>query len=1014
MRRLTVKEVTAQYPNAVEAMGEAQQRSTRESRIQYAIVDCLKRLDTGPIIGQQVGAREADIFVTDRQCVIEVKATGQCSPQKTRKSVKSSTTIGPKEEQVQQLNDYVRGLAQAHEERKGPAAKPWWGILTDGRTGWVYCYGEKATRKMNPAKPEIKQLLSWSLSDNDPAEVIVRLLRGPLETQTGKPWAGPDLYQAAFEQYDKKAKQLYDVLRREEHHGLRTKFDLWKDQMQASGLAPADVEDSRRLFCKHTFLVAVAKAVIASLEGLTKNPSAKNRYHGVGEGFTAWLTEHADGRKLLNDLFEEANSYDWQMRQSDVLRNLYQDCVPANDRKLYGEYYTPDWLAEMLAEKVLNESWIERSVEVAHRAVQSGDYGLLDGIGVLDPTCGSGTFLYHAARMLVRAKYWYSIDASSQQIADAVALLVHGIDIHPVAVEMSRATVLRALPVEPTVELQIAQGDSLLIERGQRQHQLDDAGGIRKKSPGGVLLEIPREFICHPRTPSLINDLVTAANNGKPFPKKMPQELQTKAMQVLHKDLTHVCREEGNSVWGWWLKNMLHPHRLAERKINRILANPPWVRMSTIQDVPRKREMIGLAKTLGIWEGRMVATSFDIAALFIEQCSQAFMEARRNPRAAWVTNEAAVRAASWKKWRKESEAKLNLTYEMGELREEPFTGAAAALLINDGRSSKRRKKLMNKRSVKVQRHESWMKVKALTKEENVQERNWKDEPSLYLRGKEWRQGPTVVPYCLLKIEDKIGSTSKGKTQCRMARSVHKPWSKIGPLKLEVPNGWIQEVVGAQAMHPFCLGTNISEFMIPTDGADLMSEDEALQEPCWREADKVYSRNMGKGSSTPKSLWAQVNHRKKLEREFTDTKAGKYTVMYNRAGTWLKSAYGKALLALDDTCWLGVDDEEEAKYLTTVLNAGCLQEAFQAARESDRHFQLHIWRKIPIPLYDERKPLHREIAALFSKAEKVASQCLDSAHGPLKQDRLIREALSASGIMEHINVAVRKLLPKHTT
>lgn len=1020
MRSLTAEEVAAQYPVAVDAMAQAQKRSTKEARIQHAIVNCLEALKMGPVIGQEVGAREADIFVSDRQCVIEVKATGQCDPVKIRKSVKSSTVPGPNESQVQQLSYYVRGIALEHEARKGPTRKPWWGVLTDGRKLWIYRYGLKAIAKENPRDPEPMHSFGWPLIDDNPAVVIHHLLQGPLAESTGKPWASQHIYQVAFAEYDQKTKEIYDILRQQDHHGLKTKFGLWYDQMRASGLAPRDIEDQRRLFCKHTFLVAVAKVVIASLEYSPQEPGSDNKYHGIGEGFTAWLTERAAGRKLIGNLYKVASRYDWQMRESDVLRNLYQDCIPPADRKLYGEYYTPDWLAEMLAEKVLDEEWIERSVEIAHRAMETGDHEQLQGMGVLDPTCGSGTFLYHATRLLVQARYWEEVSATPRQIANGVALLVHGIDIHPVAVEMARATVLRALPAEPTVELRIAEGDSLLIERGQAQYQLGDDGSILRQSPGGVWLKIPDEFIRYPGAPSLITDLVTSANDGKPFPREMPPELQTDDMRALHKDLTQVCRDEGNSVWVWWLKNILHPHRLSAQKVDRILANPPWVRMSTIQEAERKQEMIELAKKLNVWGGRMVATSFDIAALFIERCTNTFVKEAGSSRAAWVTNEAAVRATSWAKWRKESIAHLKLTLEMGKLKEPPFTGARSAVLINDGRSAGRRKELLNKRNGKVQRQDSWRKVKSLVKEKKVQQASWEDKRSPYadrkkmvMKGEEWRQGPTIVPDCLLKIEEKIDRVGGAKTECRMAKSTHKPWSEIEQLELEVPKDWIQKIVGPQAIHPFYISENILEFMIPTDEDGLIDENKALLEPCWKEADRIYKEYMGKGSSTPKSLWAQINYRRKLEKGFQNARAGKHTVVYNRSGSWLKSAYGKALLAQTDVCWLGTDNEEEAKYLTAVLNANCLQEAFRQARESDRHFQFHIWRKIPIPIYDEEKLLHGEIAALYSEAKEVAVQCLDPTHGPLKQDRIIREALQESEVMKKINALAKRLLPEYT-
>ena len=68
----------------------------------------------------------------------------------------------------------------------------------------------------------------------------------------------------------------------------------------------------------------------------------------------------------------------------DLLKKLYQQLFPKSVRHDLGEYYTPDWLAE----HVLNEI---------------GYVGDPDK-RLLDPACGSGTFLVMAIN---RIRQWY-------------------------------------------------------------------------------------------------------------------------------------------------------------------------------------------------------------------------------------------------------------------------------------------------------------------------------------------------------------------------------------------------------------------------------------------------------------------------------------------------------------------------------------------------------------------------------------------------------------------------------
>ena len=62
----------------------------------------------------------------------------------------------------------------------------------------------------------------------------------------------------------------------------------------------------------------------------------------------------------------------------DLLKPLYESLFPRAVRHALGEYYTPHWLAEHVLDQV-------------------GYHGQADA-RLLDPTCGSGTFLLAALR----------------------------------------------------------------------------------------------------------------------------------------------------------------------------------------------------------------------------------------------------------------------------------------------------------------------------------------------------------------------------------------------------------------------------------------------------------------------------------------------------------------------------------------------------------------------------------------------------------------------------------------
>lgn len=72
----------------------------------------------------------------------------------------------------------------------------------------------------------------------------------------------------------------------------------------------------------------------------------------------------------------------------------------------------------------------------------------LTDIGVLDPTCGSSTFPYQAARRILESPVSRALPPARQ--AAAVSMLVNGTNVRPVAAELARGTLLTALPAPPS------------------------------------------------------------------------------------------------------------------------------------------------------------------------------------------------------------------------------------------------------------------------------------------------------------------------------------------------------------------------------------------------------------------------------------------------------------------------------------------------------------------------------------------------------------------------------------
>jgi hypothetical protein len=90
---------------------------------------------------------------------------------------------------------------------------------------------------------------------------------------------------------------------------------------------------------------------------------------------------------------------------------------------------------------------------------------------VLDPSCGSGTFVFHAIRLYLKTAEAAGI-ASTEAIRGVVEQVI-GIDVHPVAVTLARVTYLLAigshrLQQRPEFTVPVFLGDSM--RWGQEVH----------------------------------------------------------------------------------------------------------------------------------------------------------------------------------------------------------------------------------------------------------------------------------------------------------------------------------------------------------------------------------------------------------------------------------------------------------------------------------------------------------------------------------------------------------------
>lgn len=1030
---------TSTIPDAARALEAATSllkspTSRREKGVEADLRNLVQAYHLQPEIGHPVPGtdREADLFLPELRLVIEAKRVGQADVPEGD----LGTRTGEDETPLEQLEDYVHHLV-AHDRSllsfEGAGTdRPWTGIVTDGHVwhAWEWTHSDRPRRTR----------LFLDRHPRSPHELI--RIAEPFLTRTpvAKRWI-PDDPSPVFKDDLTELHEIYREMPPRTAAQTGTKRKLWLDLLEVSNMKPAEQAEDH-LFVVHSFLIALARGVIHTLTQPNRDPDPQQI---LGDGFASWILQGTRGRGWASQLFDHIHEFEWRKRQGDVLRPLYEAFVDPQDRKAFGEFYTPDWLAELIVSEVLDDTWCADAASQALQSIRTNRE--IRGTGVLDPACGSGTFLYHAAKRLLASPAVTKLAKPRQ--AAVVTRLVQGIDIHPVAIEVARATLLRALPAPPPdgrASLRIYQGDSLLTQRDLKNADTlsllwEAKGTIRIETPKGAEILLPHSFANQPNFHEDLRRMVELAQDEATPPldadilASVPAR-DRPALQKCYEAFRRIIADEGNSVWTWYLHNVTGPYRIAERKVDRIVANPPWVRMAEIQDPVRKRAIEHFAdEVVGIWTGGKQASNFDIASIFLKRTRELYLSQPATNPAGWIVKRSAMHGGSWQAFRTWREPIAGQTLDLEMVR--PFGGSGEArlpcILLDKvpvtqvgGDTATVRVIIAPGARRPAQSHSLQDARPAL--QFAAASAPLPEAPSGYIgaNGRPLvREGASIRPYVLCHVAQVAPTDTENILTASTARSSKDPWKQIEPQQGDVPRHWIRYLLRSSELLPFAFAAPLPRAIIPMTTTGSLHPNPTADAPFWGRLEALWQESRLIGRRSPETLLARLNYNNMLSRQLPLPESDTPTqVMHPKSGDIMRGVRicpGTAI-ADDSTCRYNAETPEEAAYLVALLNAPALREAFRRSRRSGRDFHGHPWIRIPIPKFDPDNQHHLRLAELTQQAEDVVASWLDEnlpdppARVPSQPalSRRIRGALQGAGIMAAIDAEARMILPDHTT
>ena len=302
----------------------------------------------------------------------------------------------------------------------------------------------------------------------------------------------------------------------------------------------------------------------------------------------------------INALFEVMSKLNLLYITTDMFREVYQNMLPSEVRKSLGEFYTNDEIVN----RVLDAAGLNAdAIRELYERWRGGDKNTI----ILDPACGSGSFLVNVVKRIFNSLEGRDL----QKVKEFIENNVIGIDINPFAVEMAKLNLIIAIASEMVKrgglyipsELRIYWADSLskpVIQQavhGYNKLMIEIAALQRfvegKEESKESIVSIP---FCNNIEPLNILDIaIEHVANGKSLEdfmqkvteifvrsctSKPPVDLISLDLEKLYRVLEAIYRT-GNSRVISLIRNVVAVQSLIG-KCSYVIGNPPWVRIHNL------------------------------------------------------------------------------------------------------------------------------------------------------------------------------------------------------------------------------------------------------------------------------------------------------------------------------------------------------------------------------------------------------------------------------------------------
>ncbi len=723
------------------------------------------------------------------------------------------------------------------------------------------------------------------------------------------------------------------------------------------------------LFCKYLpeKIVENAGSFIELTEFLEKK--------GVEMFFYDFYTWANNIIELREDIFKALHGALYE--SEDIFRVIYQDMVSPGTRHALGEFYTPPELVQLIVDEIF-------------------DYDKI----ILDPACGSGTFLVEIINR-IKTKYETQKDQINRMGN------VYGFDVNPIAVLVTKANLLlnlEGINIEK-IPINIFLTDSIkVIERNPQKNLIwgsymtflmGNIGELKinvkffekstSKDSTNYLNQFLKflQYIDEQMTKNINNNTIIV-NFDKEFKQSWLNDVIPSCPNTYRNNIHHMITILGelqsknqNHIWLYLLYNSIGAH-LLKNNVDIIVGNPPWLTYKDLKSDSYKKDIDNLSQALKLKPSNIA--HIELSILFFKYCSLKFL--KKDGKISLLMNQTIIRGETFEKFRS-FQGFSNIS--IWKFIDPTFNIAHIALFgkkessnylpplkfpitIIKGTHITGYEKLNSENYIPT--YITNLKNQRIVGElfpETEKDNILKIEKSVYKE--HFYDGANIIPNLMLLVNihdnKKDSEFRKITPRPKYYSSATERWRFFPYLKSEIRKIYLFDTIKGGNICPFVI-TDPNNTFLPITKKVLF--DRNMDEKTKSHYDSLNETFLEHRTGRSENYWDYINHNSQLSMQY----GSKYKVVYNKDGSIVKaSIIPESILVDNSVIFYKTDNKNEGYYLIGILNSPLMTKNIQKRggtgyKGSTRHIQ-QLPLDYAIPKFQKKIPLHMEIV-------KIAKEC----------------------------------------